>query len=242
MLIRWRRPLRDVANVWQTLAPVPAGDAFAFIRGAQANDTIYIELRFRNGLGALSPAVYYAHTVSDNASTVRTVQITNSAVSSKGQASVSGSSLTVSGGIVTTQNVEISSAEITKTSGTSLRVTVSGNIQATFKGSGFTSGTKKMLAQVVLVVRDGSNAVAFTPQTENTWVREEPIHVELGAAYTVPFSFSTDYANVAASGSMHVSLTNTYFAVSNALTTFSAIDAVSSATVTATATIEELKR
>ncbi len=79
MLIRWRRQLRDADNVWQALPPVPASEVFAFIDGVVANDVLTIELRLRNGIGALSPPVYYSHAVTTNASTVITAQIAPSA-------------------------------------------------------------------------------------------------------------------------------------------------------------------
>jgi hypothetical protein len=80
VLVRWRRQLYDAVNVWQVLAPVPASEIYTFITGAQAGNAITVEVRFQNGLGALSPAFHATHTVVANAVTVRTAQITADAV------------------------------------------------------------------------------------------------------------------------------------------------------------------
>lgn len=75
VLVRWRRQLFDAANVWQALPPVPASEIRTFITGANDADAITVEVRFQNGVGALSPAVYAGHTVVDNAITVQTQNI-----------------------------------------------------------------------------------------------------------------------------------------------------------------------
>lgn len=75
VLVRWRRQLYDAVNMWQTLAPVPASELYTFITGAQDGNAITVEVRFRNGLGAVSAAAYVTHTVVDNSVPARTDQI-----------------------------------------------------------------------------------------------------------------------------------------------------------------------
>jgi hypothetical protein len=180
-------------------------------------------------------------TLTINGDVVATGNIAANATTVKATQTLGAQSLTVTGGIVTPQNLELTTAAITKITGSSIRMTVSGYITVTFKGSGFSSGLKKLLSQVVVICSDASNALAFTPQSA-LWFREEPIHVELSSVYSIPFEKTVEYDSVAASGAFHITLQNVYFAVSDQLGVFSAIDAVSSATLTCSATIEEVKR
>lgn len=241
MLVRWRRQYRDAVNVWHVLPPVPASEIHTFITGVHATDAITVELRWRNGVGALSEPVYYSHVVADNASTVRTVQIAANAVTTIATGTLSAQAISVSGGIAGVSLLEISATTITKSADSALSLQLSGVIRIVFKGSGFTSGTKKLLAQSSLYVHDAAHALAFTPQTEITWSREEPIHVELGATYDIPYSITKEYAVIAASGAVHVAV-SVYAAVSNQLGTFSAIDAISTADLSCSASLEEIKR
>lgn len=79
VLIRWRRQLYDAVNVWQSVPPIPASEIYGFIDSTQAGNAITIEVRFRNGLGALSSPYYLSHTVSANSTEIRTQQMAASA-------------------------------------------------------------------------------------------------------------------------------------------------------------------
>jgi hypothetical protein len=66
VLVRWRRQLIDAANVWQALGPIPAADTFAFIENLRAGDAITIEVKFKNGVGAVSSPAYLSFIAGDN--------------------------------------------------------------------------------------------------------------------------------------------------------------------------------
>ena len=180
-------------------------------------------------------------TLTLNGQVVATGNLAANAATFKATQMISAQALTVTSGIALPQDIELTAAATTKVAGSSIRMSVSGYMTVTFKGSGFASGTKKMLAQVVVLCRDAANAIAFTPQG-GLWFREEPIHVELSSVYRIPFEKTVEYDNQAAAGAFHISLQSVYFAVSDQLGVFSAIDAVASVSVDCSATIEEVKR
>ena len=91
VLVRWRRQLFDAVNVWQDLAPVAASEIRTFIVGVNGADAITVEVRFQNGVGALSPAVIASHTVANNATTVRTTQIATDAAAKVYEIATAGS-------------------------------------------------------------------------------------------------------------------------------------------------------
>lgn len=80
VLVRWRRQFRDPPNVWQTLPPVPASEIYTLFAGVQAGASVTVEVRLRNGVGALSAPVYVSHVVTGNATTAITSQIAFGAV------------------------------------------------------------------------------------------------------------------------------------------------------------------
>ena len=175
------------------------------------------------------------------AGAVGTTQIASGAATAASSTTVTASSLSVSGGIVGPVDLNLTGTDITKAADTSVEGVASGFVEVTFKGSGFTSGVKLQYVQIQLVFYNGSNALAFTPQESPNADSYSTAHVELGATVRFPFSLTIQARSQSYAGTLRLSLRQTYVAVSNNLTAFSAIDAVSSASVTGTFSIREYK-
>jgi hypothetical protein len=196
VLIRWRRQMRDPANVWQALSPVPASEVYAWIYGVDGSSSITVEVRFRNGVGALSAPVYASHNITDNATALVTEQIAPEAATVVLTATGSGGTLTSTEADIAGSEQVTTLCSVSYTNDTDAGVTlqVEAQVSGKFTETGGAGGTR-----YAWFVLEGGSLTATAPRksdgtipvvsvgdaTEKTYTLIDQVSLASAASITV---------------------------------------------------------